>query len=465
MLKAVWPASAPRNLKTDTEGRVTVTVPPLSAVVYKAASKLRADRERPMPSFTAPGDAGIVTGRAEVGVTVPGGDFTQVTFAWRPVGATKWTALGTDDNAPYRVFHDVSGLAQGTPVEYRAIARDHDGDFGVVSTSAIVGQPQPPADAGVDLGPITQPAAVSVPGSHGSEIGCAADWDPPCDKIQLTLGDDQVWKGTFSPQAGQYAFKAALNRSWDVNYGAGGNRNGSDIPYTTGGGDVSFYYDHRTHWVTNTKLDPILVATGDFQSEMGCPKDDDATCMRSWLQDPDRDGTYSFSTIDIPAGSYSVAVDGSAPVAFTVEEGLATTISYQVASKALTVDTFAPDFGPDLSTARASWLTPEVLSWNLPDERGAWTYRLHWGPEGSLALDAETVGGSSLPLTLDPRGLSPALAAQYPDLVGDEVLRLSRKDAREAGTIARAGQVAVVAYDELGRVVQATGVKVVGTIR
>ncbi len=465
MLKAVWPASAPRNLKTDTEGRVTVTVPPLSAVVYKANSKLRADRERPMPSFTAPGDAGIVTGRAEVGVTVPGGDFTQVTFAWRPVGESKWRRLGTDDNAPYRVFHDVSGLAQGTPVEYRAIARDHDGDFGVVSTSAIVGQPQPPADAGVPLGPITQPDAVSVPGSHGSEIGCAADWDPPCDNIQLTLGADQVWKGTFSPQAGQYAFKAAINRSWDVNYGAGGNRNGSDIPYTTDGGPVSFYYDHRTHWATNTKLDPILVATGSFQSEMGCPADDDATCMRSWLQDPDRDGTYSFSTIDIPAGSYSVSVGGGAPVAFTVEAGLATTISYQVASKALTVDTFAPDFGPDLSTARASWLTPEVLSWNLPDQRGAWTYRLHWGPAGSLALDAETIGGSSLPLTLDPRGLSPALAARYPDLAGDEVLRLSRKDARDARRIAGAGQVAVAAYDELGRVVQATGVTVVGPIK
>ncbi len=45
------------------------------------------------------------------------------------------------------------------------------------------------------------------------------------------------------------------------------------------------------------------------------------------------------------------------------------------------------------------------------------------------------------------------------------MLRLSRKDARDARHIARAGQVAVVAYDELGRVVQATGVTVVGTIR
>lgn len=464
MLKGIWPASAQKNLKTDAEGRVTVTVPALSAVVHKANAKLRADNDTPAPVFTAPGDTGIVTGRAEVGVTVPGGDFTQVTFAWRPVGTQKWQPIGTDDNAPYRVFHDVRGLAQGTPVEYRAIARDHDGDFGVVSTSAVVGQPQPPADPGVELGPITQPDAVSVPGSHGSEIGCAADWDPPCDAIQLTLDDDQVWKGTFSPQAGQYAFKAAINRSWDENYGAGGNRNGSDIFYGTDGGEVDFYFDYRTKWVTNTELDPILVATGSFQSEMGCPADGDAECMRSWLQDPDRDGTYSFTTIDIPAGTYSVSVGAKGPVEFTVPEGFATTISYQNASGAISVDTFAPDFGPDLSTARASWLTSELISWNLPDDRGSWTYRLHWGPAGSLALDAETIGGSSIPLSLDPAGLPAALATQYPELEDDEVLRLSRKDARDAGRIAGAGQVAVAAYDELGRVVQATGVEVVGDV-
>ena len=464
MLKSVWP-TAGSNLKTDSQGRVTVTVPPLSAVVYRANAKLRADQDSPSPVFTSPGDTGIVTGRAEVGVSVPGGDFTEVTFAWRPVGTQEWQVLGTDDNAPYRVFHDVRGLAQGAPVEYRAIARDHDGDLGVVSTSAVVGQPQPPADPGIDLGPITQPDAVSVPGSHGSEIGCAADWDPPCDAIQLTLDDDQVWKGTFSPQAGQYAFKAALNRSWDVNYGAGGNRNGSDIPYTTDGGEVSFYYDHRTHWVTNTELDPILVATGSFQSELGCSADGDATCMRSWLQDPDGDGTYSFTTIDIPAGSYSVAVGDGAPVAFTVEEGLATTVAYQASTKALTVETFSPDFGPDLSTARASWLARDVISWNLPDDRGSWTYRLHWGAAGSLNLDAETLGGSSVPLTLDPAGLSAALATAYPDLADDEVLRLTKADAKDAQRISTAGQVAVAAYDELGRLVQATGVEVVGNLR
>jgi len=468
----IWPASNEgERLTTDREGRVTVTVPPLSAVVYRATAKLRPDHDVPAPVFSNPDDSGIVTGRAEIGVAIPGGDFTQVTFAWRPVGTQQWQLIGTDDNAPYRVFHDVSRLAQGTPVEYRAIARDHDDDLAVVSTSAVVGQPQPPADPGIDLGPITQPDAVSVPGSHGTEIGCAADWDPPCANIQLALDADQVWKGTFSPQAGQYAFKAAINGSWDVNYGAGGNRNGSDIPYDTDGSAVSFYYDHRTHWVTNTALDPILVATGDFQSEMGCPTDGDPTCMRSWLQDPDRDGTYSFTTIDIPAGSYTVSVGGVGPVSFTVEEGLATTIAAQTTGTgaqrvptAIAVETFAPDFGPDLSTSRASWLTPSVVSWNLPDDRGLWTYRLHWGPPGSLALDAETIGGSSIPLTLDPAGLRPRLAEQYPDLVDAEVLRLSGRDANRAGEIAAAGQVAVAAYDELGRLVQATGVEVVGDI-
>ena len=193
--------------------------------------------------------------------------------------------------------------------------------------------------------------------------------------------------------------------------------------------------------------------------------------MRSWLQDPDRDGTYSFTTIDIPAGSYTVSVGTVGPVAFTVEEGLATTIAVQTAGSGaqrvpivLAVETFAPDFGPDLTTSRASWLTPKVLSWNLPDDRGLWTYRLHWGPAGSLAQDAETIGGSSIPLSLDPAGLPRALAEQYPDLADAEVLRLSNKYAEDAAEIASAEQVAVAAYDELGRLVQATGVVVVGDL-
>ena len=39
----------------------------------------------------------------------------------------RWTSIGTDDTAPYRVFHDVSGLRAGTRLQYRAIVLDNRG--------------------------------------------------------------------------------------------------------------------------------------------------------------------------------------------------------------------------------------------------------------------------------------------------------------------------------------------------
>lgn len=43
-------------------------------------------------------------------MSVPENALAEVTFGSRPVGTTAWNRLGTDDNAPYRVFHDTSGL-------------------------------------------------------------------------------------------------------------------------------------------------------------------------------------------------------------------------------------------------------------------------------------------------------------------------------------------------------------------
>ena len=49
-------------------------------------------------------------------------------------------------------------------------------------------------------------------------------------------------------------------------------------------------------------ISDIVVATGTFQSEMGCPTDNAVDCMRGWLQDPDGDGVYSLCTTEVPAG-------------------------------------------------------------------------------------------------------------------------------------------------------------------
>ena len=47
----------------------------------------------------------------------------------------------------------------------------------------------------------------------------------------------------------------------------------------------------------------IAVVPGNFQSELGCSGDWDPDCLRSWLQDPDGDGIYTFETTALPAGS------------------------------------------------------------------------------------------------------------------------------------------------------------------
>src|SRR2546422_1075125 len=47
-----------------------------------------------------------------------------------------------------------------------------------------------------------------------------------------------------------------------------------------------------------------VTIAGSLQSELGCPGDWQPDCLRSWLQDPDGDGTYTFTTTALPAGNY-----------------------------------------------------------------------------------------------------------------------------------------------------------------
>ena len=203
-------------------------------------------------------------------------------------------------------------MPKGSLLEYRAVLRDSSGNYSVASTYGTVGDPAPATGGdtgGTGGGPVTQPSAVSMPGSHNSEIGCPGDWQPDCDQAQLALDPkDDVWKTTVDVPAGDYEYKAAIDKKWDENYGNGGAANGSNIALKAPGGPVSFYYDHATHWATTDAQGPIVTIAGSLQSELGCPGDWAPDCMRTWLEDPDGDGTYTFSTTALPAGSYQVKV-------------------------------------------------------------------------------------------------------------------------------------------------------------
>ena len=154
------------------------------------------------------------------------------------------------------------------------------------------------------------PSTVTIVGSLQSELGCAGDWDPTCAITHLTYdaGDD-VWQGTWTVPAGVHDYKAALNDNWTENYGLHAASGGANIPLTLGADtSVKFYYDHKTHWITDNHNSIIATVPGSFQSELGCPGDWQPDCLRSWLEDTDGNGIYSFSTNAIPVGSYECKV-------------------------------------------------------------------------------------------------------------------------------------------------------------
>ena len=154
------------------------------------------------------------------------------------------------------------------------------------------------------------PTSVTIAGSLQNELGCPGDWQPDCATTHLRYdANDDVWQGSFTVPAGAWEYKAALNDNWIENYGLHAVPGGANIPLALGSpATVKFYYDHKSHWVTDNQSTTIAVVPGSFQSELGCPGDWQPDCLRSWLQDSDGDGIYTFETTALPAGTYEAKV-------------------------------------------------------------------------------------------------------------------------------------------------------------
>ncbi len=177
--------------------------------------------------------------------------------------------------------------------------------------SMLLVPPAPFASVFADVTP--DPSSVTIVGNLQDELGCPGDWQPECANTYLAYdATDDVWQKAFAVPAGSWEYKAALNDGWDENYGLNAIQNGANIPLNLSAPtDVKFYYDHKTHWVTDNQTSVIATAPGSYQSELGCPGDWQPDCLLSWLQDPDGDGLYRFETTAIPPGDYEakVAID------------------------------------------------------------------------------------------------------------------------------------------------------------
>ncbi|WP_189155700.1 pullulanase-type alpha-1,6-glucosidase [Lentzea pudingi] len=279
--------------------------------------------------------------------------------------------------------------------------------------------------AGSVVGPsavAAPPTSVGVVGDFTGEIGCATDWDVACTATRLTRRADGTWSVPLSLPAGRHSYKAALNGSWSENYGAGAVANGPNIALEVpaGGARVTFAYDPVTHWITDDVNHRIVTAAGSFQSELACADDWAPDCLKSWLQDIDGDGTYTWSTNAIPAGTHHVkaaigqswaenygqnGVRGGADIPFTVPSaGATTSFSYNSATHVLTVTSHgggggtlavvaAGDFQSELGCA-GDW-SPSCGNSRLSDTDGDGTYTFSTTaiPAGAWQVKA-TIGGS-----------------------------------------------------------------------
>jgi len=315
------------------DGTIAVTVPAYGTLVYRADAALPGT-DAPQVSLGEPTVDADAPGRLQVAADVEASSYAEVSF-WARANGGDWTYIGTDDNAPYRVFDDVSDLAPGTSVEYAAVASDGAGhdqtsqtitaavpapmvtlvtpapgellgdhpviaatvsphrvgttvtiqrraqggdweDIGIDNTAPVysVTDDLTNVESGRDVeyravatqGSVTlessivagksgaeaQPNEVSLPGTVNSVMGCGEDWAPWCDEAQMTLDEaTALWSITVDLPAGDYEYKIAIDRSWDLNYGAGGVKDGPNIPLSLDADTtVTFTFDNKTHLVT-----------------------------------------------------------------------------------------------------------------------------------------------------------------------------------------------------------------------
>lgn len=326
-----------------------------------------------------------------------------------------------------------------------------------------------------------QPTSVTVAGTFQKALGCPDDWQPACDKTALVYdADDDLWSGTFDLAAGDYEFKAALNGSWDLNYGAKAEAGGANIVLTLAEpGKVRFLFDAKTGYITNDRLSIIANVPGSYQEEIGCPGDWQPDCLRSLLQDADGDGVYTFTTNTIPKGSYEakVAVNeawGENYGAKGVKDGpnigfnvpfadIEVVFTWDSVTKVMAVDVVGAPKG-NLLSAQAHWLTETTIAWPSEAVKADSKVVLTYAPDGGITLEqAGITGGQNVDLTRDSAGMSAALKQKYPHLADSAVFTVPAETAANARELLK-GQVVISAVGVDGDLLDATSLQPAGVL-
>jgi pullulanase-type alpha-1,6-glucosidase len=461
------------TVRTGADAKLTVTVPALSTVVFRADRPLAHPAAEPGIELKAP--AAGATGTVEITADIGGGDgggLNRVVFAAQ-TGDGKWQTLGTADHAPYKVTQHLGrDVRAGTPLRYKAVVVDSKGRTASDTASTTAGQAPPPerpsaverdwavvhyqrADGDYDGWKLV--AGDRTADFTGRDAYGAFAWVRPADgegAVSFTIAKDgatdgpertidlartgEVWveqgggealstrpDGVYPPQDGK---KAVLHY-----HRADGDYDGWGLHTWTGAAEP-------TEWSK-----PLMPVRKDaFGVTFEVPLAEGATSLSYIIHKGDAKDENADQSLDFASHGREVWKLGGTPGYLLPTTGSAPVL--------------------DLDRAEAQWIDRDTVAWKVK-ATGATSQQLAYDARGTIAAEDGALNheGRWLRLNPVPGGLTDAQKERFPHLRDHPAFRIDPRDRDRVRTALR-GQIVATQRNTEGALLAATGVQVPGVL-
>ncbi|WP_432417565.1 pullulanase-type alpha-1,6-glucosidase [Actinoplanes solisilvae] len=449
--------------------KLTIVVPPLSAVAFKADKSIPGSTAAPTVKFTSPTSA--VATRAHLVAQTTGDPLATVTFAAQ-VGDGPWKLVGTGPSA----YHDLNGLAGGTTVRYKAVVRDSRGRLASTSTTIKVGTPvtttspdyavvhyQRPAGGYDDYGlyvfgdvdasmTTTWPAGQPFVGEDEYGRFAYVKLAPDAKNVGFIVVSKDGVKDVdadrfFDPsQSGEIWLKQGDATITTTPPAVSQDPNKAVIHYRRADGDYSGWGMHVWDGAANPTdwASPLPPArTDSFGAVFEVPLAAGATALNYIIHKGD--------TKDLPDDQRLVFAEGGREI------WLLGGVSPRLAP---VIKKAGPGGVADLTKSSAVWLDRGTIAWQPGGETDGKVYDLVWAPGGIGITDGELSGAYSS-ARLSAGTLTDAQRTRFPHLWQYDAFHLPR--GVDVKAVLR-GQVVVTSRDASGKLLAATGVQTAGVL-
>ncbi|MGK5677676.1 pullulanase-type alpha-1,6-glucosidase [Actinoplanes sp. URMC 104] len=446
------------------DGKLTITVPPLSAVALKADKPIASPSAAPTIELS-PAAGSTVAARAKLTTVTTGDPLATVTFAAQ-VGDGPWQLVGSGTD---EAWHDLTGLAGGTTVRYKAVVRDSRGRLASATTSIKVGTPTTATSPDYAVVHYQRPAG----GYDDHALSVFGDVDP---SMTTTWPAGQPFTG--EDAYGRFAYVKLAPDATNVGFVVVGKDGVKDVE-----ADRSFdpsktpeiWLEQGNPAITTTppaagEPDPGTATIhyrrpgGDY-SGWGLHVWDGAATATDWASPLPPTGTDTFGAYwKVPLAA------GATGVNYIIHKGDAKDLPddqrtapgeiWLLAGVSPRLAPVVPRTGAggvvDLTKSSAVWLDRSTIAWQRGGSTDGKVYELQHARDGIGDPAAASAG-----LRLTAGRLTEAQRARFPHLWQYDAFRLP--PGAGVKEILR-GQVAVAERDAAGKLLAATGVQTAGVL-